>query len=101
MREELDGIEVETEEDLHDRRQMMQTLVGHPGWKELTRIMSEQNLLREQRELAYEIKGPEDLYELVQLKAERRAFKLILSLPETIIETTTEDLKEIEDESSE
>lgn len=87
-------------EDLHSRRQSLQDLLRSAGWGFLKEILTEQVRGREKEELAYDISSSADLYELVRLKAERRAMLLVLDLPATIVESLSEDLKERETENA-
>jgi len=87
----------EEKELLHSERQSLRDLLSSEGWELLANIAVSQMEAREQQDLAYEINSSEDLFELARLKAERRAIKLFLSLPETMIENITLELEDNED----
>jgi hypothetical protein len=57
--------------------------------------------MRQAMVMSMEEKGLEDIFEGVRLKAECRALKLFISLPETIIEQLREDLGYVEEMGSE
>jgi hypothetical protein len=75
-----------------------QSLLRSPAWVRLVELASEQVALRQSMVMAMEEKGLEDMLESIRLKAESRAIKLFVSLPENIIEQMKEDLGYVEDE---
>jgi len=88
-------------EDLESRRETLsefQSLLRSPAWVRLVELASEQVALRQSMVMAMEEKGLEDMLESIRLKAESRAIKLFVSLPENIIEQMKEDLGYVEDE---
>lgn len=75
-----------------------QSLVKSPAWVRLAEIAHEQVGVRQSMVMAMEEKGLEDLLESVRLKAETRAIKLFLTLPDNIIEGLKEELGYVADE---
>lgn len=86
--------EVDEEEELLSRRQSLKDLTLSAGWGILVDLANEQIEHRKTQELAFDIEGPEALFELAKLKAERRALTLFINLPEVMIENITQDLEE-------
>lgn len=87
------------EQDL--RREILseyQSLLKSPGWGLLDKLAAEQVAMRQAVVMAMEEKGLEDMLESIRLKAEARAIKLFVSLPETIIEQLREDLGYVDEE---
>lgn len=75
-----------------------QSLVKSQGWGKLVELAQEQADVRRQMVMAMEEKGLEDMLESIRLKAEARAIKLFVALPDTIIEGLKEDLGYVEAE---
>jgi hypothetical protein len=69
-----------------------QSLLKSQGWARLVELANEQVLVRQQLVMAMEEKELGDFIEGVRLKAEARAIKLFVALPETIVEQMREDL---------
>ena len=78
-----------------------QSLHKSLGWGLLVELAREQIDMRQAMVMSMEEKGLEDVFEGVRLKAECRALKLFISLPETIIEQLREDLGYVEEMGSE
>ena len=85
------------EEDLHSKKQSLKDLIKSAGWEILSTLCQEQIEQRKIQELSMDIDSSGDIYELVKLKAERRALMLFLGLPETMIEGLEEEIMEITD----
>ena len=85
------------EEDLHSKKQSLKDLLKSSGWEILSTLCQEQIEQRKIQELSMDIDSSGDIYELVKLKAERRALMLFLGLPETMIEGLEEEIMEITD----
>lgn len=75
-----------------------QSLVKSQGWGQLVELAEEQATVRRQMVMAMEEKELGDFIEGVRLKAEARAIKLFLTLPETIIEQLKEELGYVDEE---
>lgn len=79
-------------EDLYQQKDEIRLLLDSSGWGVYASWLKEQIKIREQRELSYDIENTADAYEMVRMKAERRALALALELPKTFLEQIQEEI---------
>jgi len=82
-------------EEQGDSREILsefQSLVKSLAWERLVDLAREQITIRTNVLLTLEEKGLEDLLEVVRLKAEIRAFKLWIAMPDALIDGLKEEL---------
>jgi hypothetical protein len=96
-----DNLSREEQESHRETLSAYQSLHKSLGWELLVELAQEQIAMRHAMIMALEEKGLEDIFEGIRLKAECRALKLFVSLPETIIEQLREDLGYVEEMGSE
>lgn len=92
--------EVEQEptlEELVDRRQLLKDLLKSAGWGEYSKVLTEQLEVRKAADSAMDLESQKDVYELIRIRAERRALDLALSLPAVLVETLDEQIEEERD----
>jgi len=73
------------------------SLVKSAGWARLGKIIDAQVEMRERRILAEDLDTKDQVAEVRKLKEERKALKLVMQLPETIIEGIDEELSDVEE----
>lgn len=85
-------------EELHKARREFQELLKSQGWDRLSRAMEDQLTARRNTLELTPLKSMDEVLEQEYKKGEISMLRLVLTLPGTVIETTTEQIKEIEDE---
>jgi hypothetical protein len=75
-----------------------QSLLRSPGWERLVDLATEQVELRQSIIMTREERELGDFIEVLRLKAEARAIKLFITLPETVVEQLKEELGYVEPE---
>lgn len=82
-------------QDLINKRQVYRDLVRSPGWDALEGLLCDQIVTREQAEANMDlVNEPNALHRMIELRAERRAFKLVMALPQAIINDITEEIRD-------
>lgn len=79
----------------------MQDLLQSQGWARLSEILNLQIEGRVNHILASDEEEVKDFIELLRLKSERKAIKLCLALPQTIIDNIEADIKDARDDIEE
>lgn len=102
MEEEDKELVEESLEDLLEARQVWRSLADSPGWKQLLLVLDGQITARQNAEQNVElVEDQSALKKLIEYRAERRAFMLVKTLPDSFISTLTEDIEAIEDDNAE
>lgn len=83
-----------TVDELRERRASLKAMTQTLGWGVLTELVGEQVRLRETIILTEESGGLDDLLVGVRMKGERLGMKLVVGLPEAMIESLEADIVE-------
>jgi hypothetical protein len=83
-------------ESLEEKLSAIKALTTSAGWDVIKEVLVSQIEVRRNLEDAHEIEDFfKDTLDLARLKAERRAFMMVIELPGTIIEGLEEDLEQL------